>query len=113
MAVLNLVHFPLCCGVTKGKNENLKVRNMTLECQSIFSKGRQKYEQIRGLLNRKDRRCILYVITSSTGKEILGGNQFLLPKETTRTLASRKDTAGVTRANFILSVVLYAGNTVK
>ena len=42
--------FMLWCDERK-KNENLKVRNITLECQSVFSKGRQKYEQMLGLLN--------------------------------------------------------------
>ena len=42
-----------------------------------------------------------------------GGSQFLHPKETARTCAGRKDTTGLARANFILSVVFYAGNTVK
>ena len=115
--------FMLWCDERKN-NKKLKVRNMTLECQSIFSKGRQKDEQMWGLLNRKDRRCILYQVCRYfiNGKRnyillkcsviVGGGSQFLHPKEAAKALASRKDTAGVTRANFILSVVFYAGNTV-
>ena len=54
------------------KKEKLKVRNMYVCGMSIyFSKGRQKTSRLdAGLLNRKDLRCILYVITFSTGKEI-------------------------------------------
>ena len=39
---------------------------------SIFfsPKSRQKYEQMRGLLNREDRKDILYFITSSTEKKL-------------------------------------------
>ena len=59
--------FMLWCEETK-KNESLKVGNTTLECQCIFSKGRQKL---------------------STKKGIGGSSQFLHPKETARTLASQ------------------------
>ena len=56
----------------------------------------------------KELQSVVVVLT-----EYGGSSQFLHPKETPRTLASRKDTAGVTGANFILPVVFHAGNTVK
>ena len=42
MAVLEMVHVPLGCGTTKGKTWKFEGKKYDLECQSIFSKGRQK-----------------------------------------------------------------------
>ena len=57
------------CGATKHCNFNIKEIYTCVECQSIFSKGHQKYEPTRGLTDKR-RKGILYRITFSTGKEL-------------------------------------------